>query len=55
MFDIDKVPGWLTWLGASVSLAGIFLITIGGFELEKENKAKQEVDQEFLVEMSGPN
>lgn len=35
MFEIDKIPGWLTVLGGLVTLAGILAITIGGYELEK--------------------
>ena len=39
MFDIDRIPGLLTFVGASVSLFGIFLITKGGFEMEKDTTA----------------
>jgi hypothetical protein len=35
LFEIDNWPGWITVLGGAVSLGGILIITLGGFELEK--------------------
>jgi drug/metabolite transporter (DMT)-like permease len=46
LFEIDRIPGFLTWFGALISLAGIFLITIGGFEIEKHKN-------ESLIELKG--
>ena len=39
MLNIDNLPGLLTWIGGIVTLGGILVITIGGFELEKEKMA----------------
>jgi len=43
MFGIDNIPGYLTFLGGTVSLIGIFVITKGGFELEIKQQ-KEEIE-----------
>ncbi len=48
IFDIDRVPGVLTGVGALVTLIGIFLITRGGLEVDKE----KEEGKQKLVELT---
>ena len=35
MFEIDNVPGFTTVIGGVITLGGILIITLGGFEIEK--------------------
>jgi drug/metabolite transporter (DMT)-like permease len=48
--NIDKIPGIFTFLGATISLGGIFMITKGGIENEKE---KQEGTTSVIKRMRG--
>jgi drug/metabolite transporter (DMT)-like permease len=36
LLNLDKIPGIFTFLGTSISLGGIFMITKGGIENQKE-------------------
>jgi drug/metabolite transporter (DMT)-like permease len=44
IFAIDQIPGILTWVGATITLGGIFIITKGGFELENEKQGGQLIE-----------